>query len=320
MGFTGQQRMSKHRPMLRIFHLGALAAALSVAAGCATRQPPQQRYELSREEDRSLELFRTRQFHSAAQILSRLVHSHSHRQVKDKLLACSLNDTDYRTALAVLGRQMSQGNDRASQAGAAMAAASICLKELGFGLRAGEMLNHVRVMCQQDPSLVNKLAHRFGFSPADEESFRREQDTYAHWWVRFCRVKDMYYMAQHREALGEVEDMQRAVLHDPLLSLWAGKIKMEQGDLAHAARELAAAVAGFEQTLLKLGIDGQWEQEHVYEDELNEARLMLGRCLLSMGKHTGGHVQLSRVPKWSKFSPRAQALLTRAAAPNATAP
>ena len=293
-------------------HIGVFILALSLAGGCASREPAGQRYELSREDEKAHELFQTHQFDSAAEILGRLIQSERHQNAKEKLLACCLNDTDYRTALKVLGREASKGSDSAARAGAAVAMAAICLKELKFSLRAGRILKDVRDMCQEDPSLVNTLAQRFGLSPADEKSFRREQDTYANWWDRFCRIKDMYYTAQHLDALREVEDLHRAVVQDPLLSLWAGKIKMEQGRLDDAERDFAASMAGFQEALLKLGADGQWEQERVYEDELNEARLMLGRCLCLMGKHTEGQVQLSRVPKWSRFSARARALIGKA--------
>jgi len=299
----------------RILKAGCMAiAAMAMLAlpGCASREPERAQGEPAAGGDRAQHLFDTRQFHEATQILAALTRSTGQQEVNEKLLAGCVRDTDYAAALAILGQQASAGPDRATRGRAALAMATICAKRLGFNLRAGQLLRRVEEMAKQDPALMSALAQEYEFSPAHESALRREQATYGTWWDRFCRVRELYCTGQHHDALREIEVLRMEVVADPLLSLWAGKVKLEVGDPEGARRDLEDARSRFTTALRMLDVPEQWQQPVVYGDELNECVLAIGRGLYMVGRYSEAQTELGRVPQWSPSFASAQALARRA--------
>lgn len=294
--------------MPKIAYAATATASLLAVLGCASRS----HYQLSREGERAQKLFQARRFDKAAKILAKLTKSERHRLVGDKLLACCLSDTDYGAALTVLGHQASNDPDVATRAKATLAMAAICAKQLSFSLRAAQLMKNVRAMAEQAPSIMHAVSEECGFSPEDESHLRREQKTYGEWWDRFSSIKDLYTTGQHSGAAEEIERLRMETVADPLLSLWAGKVKTELGDLEQAARDLEGAKSRFTDALRMLDTPAQWQQPNIYEDELNECLLALGRCFYLMGNQVEAQVELGRVPEWSRFHAPAQALAQRA--------
>ena len=284
------------------------AIGLLAVLGCASRC----HYRLSREGERAQQLFEERRFDKAAKILAKLTKSGRHRLVGEKLLACCLSDTDYGAALTVLDHQANHAPNLTARAKATLAMAAICIKQLNFNLRGAQLLEGVRAMAEQDPSIMPAVLRECDFSPEDESRLRREQETYRDWWRRFSDIRDSYATGQHREAAQEIDRLRLETVADPLLSLWAGRVSTELGDLEGAVEDLEDAKSRFTAALRLLDAPAQWQQASIYEDELNECLLALGRCFYLMGNQMQAQVELARVPEWSHFHEPAQTLAERA--------
>ena len=229
-------------------------------------------------------------------------------------LACLLH-LDRVAALALLADRMDSGSDAIAQAQATVSMAAVCRTDLEFVLRTAFLMDRLGRSVDKQPNVIDAVARSLGLPPKCERELRAEQKAYAEWWNRFVRVKRLYGRGELAQALSEARLLRDVVASDPLLGLWIGRIQFELGNAEEALPDLDEARIQFQAALFTLAADGRfvrekpWRQPLIYDDELNECLLILGKCLVQLGENRDAREELGRIPPWSRHHRRAARLI-----------